>query len=212
MIHAINDYIIIVIISAIRLPDTVTDTDTDKLIQEPIWILAGVRINAVWTFPHNSSQPILIIPLSVSASGSVNIPLCPWQNTWFKAFIVGNNAIKMFNTGVAYCTWYGFRSVWLGPYLSVVFWSRIVCERHEGVVIEDDRAPIPQIHVKPRLCNTKHVASKARFTLMGQESDLRALFWYFAFAFVFFSVWTDTNQMSHGGPLLFPERNYSGRK
>ena len=35
MIHAINDDIILVIISAIWLPDTVTDTD--KLTQEPIW-------------------------------------------------------------------------------------------------------------------------------------------------------------------------------
>ena len=63
------------------LPDTETETeteidpDTDKCIQNPIWICFDVCLYVVWTPPHNSIQPILSISASVSVSGSVNTPL-----------------------------------------------------------------------------------------------------------------------------------------
>ena len=150
---------------------------------------------------------MLIIPLSVSLSGSVNIPFCPWQIPDLKHLLW--QLIPQNRSGAVYCTWYRFHSVWLGPYLSVIFWSRIVCERHEGVVVEDDRAPIAQVHVKPRLCKIKHAVvftlekRKTKWPLILRTHVLASRFYVW-----FLEMWTDPNQRRNESLLRLPQRNH----
>ena len=42
------------------LPDTETDTDIDKLAQNPVWIYVGVCLWALWTPRKNSIQAIFV--------------------------------------------------------------------------------------------------------------------------------------------------------
>ena len=59
------------------LPDTETktDTDTEKLTQNPMWICVDVCPCAVWTPLQNFIQPIFYRPLSIFVPGGVKEPL-----------------------------------------------------------------------------------------------------------------------------------------
>ena len=51
------------------LPNTETDTVIDKFTQNPMGICVDVSLCAVWTPPHNTIQPILLVSVLVSVAG-----------------------------------------------------------------------------------------------------------------------------------------------